>query len=334
MQALLNAIATARPGPGAERVFHGRGGLHPGCEHLSLDWYPPVWLLTTFAPLTEAEQATVGQALADRQAQLFPAEALNWVVQDRSGTTATGRTRTECQAGQVPDPHVVTEDGARFAVHVLRGQNHGLFLDMAQGRRWVRQHVAQHLAAHQASDTTRAARFRVLNLFAYTCAFSVAALQAGATEVVNVDMASGALATGQHNHALNGLQGRARFLAHDVFSSWGKLTRMGPYDLVVADPPSFQKGSFVATKDCARLVRRLPDLLVPGGHALLCLNAPELDTGFLHRQVREQAPELRFVQRLPNPSAFADTDPERALKVLLYHLPGLHETPPQSTPQP
>jgi 23S rRNA G2069 N7-methylase RlmK/C1962 C5-methylase RlmI len=34
-------------------------------------------------------------------------------------------------AGSVPDPHVVTEAGARFRVHVLRGQNHGLFLDMA-----------------------------------------------------------------------------------------------------------------------------------------------------------------------------------------------------------
>jgi hypothetical protein len=39
---------------------------------------------------------------------------------------------------------------------------------------------------------------------------------------------------------------------------------MGPYDLVIADPPSFQKGSFVATKDWARLLRRLPDLLREG----------------------------------------------------------------------
>jgi 23S rRNA (cytosine1962-C5)-methyltransferase len=79
----------------------------------------------------------------------------------------------------------------------------------------------------------------------------------------------------------------------------------------------------------ARLARRLPDLLVPGGHALLCLNAPELDTEFLHRQMREQAPELQFVQRLPNPAVFADIDPERALKVLVYHLPGGASGAPQ-----
>jgi len=321
MQALLQAIATVHPGSDACRVFHGRGGLHPGCEHLSLDWYPPVWVLTTFAPLPPTDRAVVAQALAVRQAELDPGESLNWILQDRSATATGGRAFTELQAGQVPEPHLVTEDNARYTVHVLRGQNHGLFLDMAEGRRWVRQYAAQDIAAQRQAAPTRPPRFKVLNLFAYTCAFSVAALQGGATEVVNVDMASGALATGQHNHALNGLQGKARFLAHDIFSSWGKLTRTGPYELVVMDPPSFQKGSFVATKDYARLVRRLPDLLVPGGHALLCLNAPELGTDFLHGLVQEHAPSLRFVQRLPNPAAFADHDPERALKVLIFELP-------------
>ncbi len=55
MQALLDAIAQAQPGPDACRIFHGRGGLSPGCEHLSLDWYAPVWVLTSFKALDEAE---------------------------------------------------------------------------------------------------------------------------------------------------------------------------------------------------------------------------------------------------------------------------------------
>ena len=48
-------------------------------------------------------------------------------------------------------------------------------------------------------------------------------------------------------------------------------------------------------------MRRLPDLLTRGGHAVLCLNAPELETGFLQEQMHVQAPDLHFEQRLPNP---------------------------------
>lgn len=294
MQALLDAIARATPGQDACRIFHGRGGLYPGCEHLSLDWYAPVWVLTSFQPLSEADVQTVQAALVQR------AEPLNLVVQIRQSGQGGSDTRLVC--GQVPEPHVVTEQGARYRVHVLKGQNHGLFLDMASGRQWLRE---------QAQDK------RVLNLFAYTCAFSVAALQGRAVEVVNVDMAAGALAIGQQNHQLNGLNG-ARFLAHDLFKSWGKVKRMGPYDIVVADPPSYQKGSFVATKDYARVVRRLPELLAPGGLALLCLNAPEMPSAFLVDLVAAEAPTLKCVRRLDNPAVFADVDPERSLKVMLF----------------
>ena len=294
MQALLDAIARAIPGQDACRIFHGRGGLHPGCEHLSLDWYAPVWVLTSFQPLDDAQLQAVQSALSQRP------EPLNWVYQLRQ--SGPGRSDTRLMAGSVPEPHVVTEQGARYRVHVLKGQNHGLFLDMACGRQWLRE---------------RARDQRVLNLFAYTCSFSVAALQGGAREVVNVDMAAGALAIGQHNHQLNGLS-EARFLAHDLFKSWGKVKRMGPYDIVVADPPSYQKGSFVATKDYARVVRRLPELLAPGGQALLCLNAPEMPERFLLDLVAAEAPDLQLVRRLDNPAVFADMDPQRALKVMWF----------------
>ncbi len=290
------------------RLFHGRGGLYPGSESWSLDWYPPVLVATSFAAASEAELAALGDALAARWAQIGGGQPLNWVFQCR----ADGHADTRLMAGAVPEPHVVTEAGSRYKVQLLKGQNHGLFLDMAEGRRWVRDYVASH---------PKTFAFRVLNLFAYTCSFSVVALQAGARHVVNVDMSQGALATGQQNHRLNGIESGVSFLGHDIFKTWGKITRSGPYDLVVLDPPSYQRGSFVATKDYARLVRRLPELLAPGGHALVCLNAPELDTAFLKNHVQEQAPTLEFVQRLGNPAAFADAEPERALKVLVYRLP-------------
>ncbi|MFN3436071.1 MAG: class I SAM-dependent methyltransferase [Acidovorax sp.] len=319
MQALLDAIATMPLPTDARRVFHGRGGLHPGSEQWSLDAYPPVFVLTSFAPATDEDLAAIGAALEARWALIAPAgEPLNWVFQHRGeALRIEGRSETRLMAGAVPDPHVVTEAGARYRVHVLRGQNHGLFLDMAEGRRWVRDFA----------EARRGDRYglKVLNLFAYTCAFSVVALRAGARQVVNVDMSHGAIGVGQQNHQLNGITTGAAFLPHDIFSSWGKINRSGPYGLVVVDPPSYQKGSFVATKDYARLMRRLPDLLAPGGHALLCLNAPELGLAFLQDKMRELAPELAFVERVANSAVFADVDEERALKVLVYRAPLLDE---------
>lgn len=304
MQALLDTIAALTRPTDACRVFHGRGGRHPGCEAWTLDAYPPVWLLTSFEPASDETLAMLGEALQARWQQIAPGEPLNWVYQYRDEVRVTNR----LMAGAVPPEHVVTEDGARYAVHLLRGLNHGLFLDMREGRRWVRQWAAAHPGE------------KVLNLFAYSCAFSVAALQGGAAEVHNYDMAPGALTLGQRNHRLNGLERGASFLPHDVFASWGKIRRSGPYGLVILDPPSYQKGSFVATKDYARLVRRLPDLLAPEGQALLCLNSPKLGSAFLRELVQAEAPGLEFVERLANPPEFADVDEERALKVMVFRL--------------
>lgn len=297
MQALLDTLALCQDMPrNPVRVFHGRGGHFAGLEHLTLDWWDPVWLLTSFRALSETELSRVHEALVKVSAPL------NWVYQCRE----PGAVETRLMAGSVPDPHVVQEAGAQYLIHLLRGQNHGLFLDMAVGRAWVNQ---------------QASALKVLNLFAYTCGFSVAALTGGASEVINIDMAASALSIGQKNHALNGLGSRAHFWAHDIFSSWGKIGRHGPYDLIIVDPPSHQKGSFVATKDYPRLMRRLPGLLTPGGRAMLCLNAPELGSDFLQHAMAREAPSLNFQERLPNPSGFEDQNPEKSLKVLIYQAP-------------
>ena len=283
------------------RLFHGRGGLFAGCEHLCLDWFKPVLLLTSFKQLEDAERDQLTLAINQYWQKTQPAKPLNLVYQYRHG----GQTFTELLAGDVPEPHVVKENNIAYIIHLMRGQNHGLFLDMANGRKWVRDN-----AKHK----------KVLNLFAYTCGFSVAALLGGADEVVNMDMSKGALSIGKHNHLLNDLPAGARYLGHDIFKSWGKLTKLGPYDLIIADPPSNQKGSFVATKDYERLLKRLPSLLAENGQVLLCLNAPELGCDFLMQQVESTASELTFVERLANPSSFKDIDEQKSLKVIRYTL--------------
>lgn len=301
MQSFIQALARIELGNDAVRLFHGRGGHYAGSEHICLDWFAPVLLLTSFISLEDTELAMCQQAIAARWQAWHPESPLNLVYQFR----CAGETFTQLLEGEIPEPHIVTEKGARFQVHLMRGQNHGLFLDMANGRDWVRAN-----ARHK----------KVLNLFAYTCGFSVAALQGGADEVVNMDMSKGALTIGKQNHLLNGFTAGARFLGHDIFKSWGKLKKLGPYGIIVADPPSNQKGSFVATKDYIRLIRHLPELLTEHGEVLLCLNAPELDTAFLRQQVAEAAPTLEYVERLANPAEFKDVSQEKSLKVLRYRL--------------
>jgi 23S rRNA (cytosine1962-C5)-methyltransferase len=271
---------------------------------LTLDWLGPVWLLTSFIELSDDELTEIGDALNVRWAELVApsSEPLNWVYQCRSDGS---KTFTKLMAGEVPDPHVITENGLQYAVRVLHGKNHGIFLDMRHGRAWVQEHAKDQI---------------ILNLFAYTCAFSVAALQGGAKEVINIDMAQGPLKIGQRNHQLNKFDAGARFMAHDIFKTWGKIRKLGPYGIIVVDPPTFQKGSFVAKKDYIKILRRLASFLEPDGLVLLCLNAPELDTEFLKGQVAEAAPELEFVERLDNPSSFASKDLEKALKVLVYKM--------------
>src|SRR5690606_2156994 len=110
MHALLEAIATMPASQQAQRLFHGRGGLVPGCEHLSLDLYPPAVVLTSFAPLADEALQSVGGALQQRWQQLYPGEPLTWVYQCR----ALGAAETRLVQGSLSEPHTVQEDDARY----------------------------------------------------------------------------------------------------------------------------------------------------------------------------------------------------------------------------
>ncbi len=210
------------------------------------------------------------------------------------------------QVGDTLHEWDIIEHGLRYRLDLCRRQNSGLFLDMRYGRNWVQENAAGK---------------RVLNLFAYTCGFSVAAIEGGATGVVNLDMARAALTRGRDNHRLNGhALAQVEFLGHELFKSWGKVKKLGPYDLVIIDPPSFQKGSFVLTSDYRKVLRRLPELLADGGEVLACVNDPAVGCDFLIEGMAAEAPLLRFAERLANPPEFPDADPEGGLKVLRFVL--------------
>lgn len=285
------------------RLFHGRGRCWPGLEQLTVDWLGDQLLVSLFKEPEPEFLAQLSAWLEDytRQAPWQQSAARALLLQHRSRAGSP----VEVLWGELEPRPVVVEQGLRYQLDLGRNQNHGLFLDMRLGREWVRQ---------QAKDT------RVLNLFAYTCGFSVAALAGGATQVVNLDMAKSMLSRGRENHQLNQQDlAQVTFLGHELFKSWGRIRKLGPYDLVIIDPPSFQKGSFALTQDYHKILRRLPELLVPGAQVLACVNAPAIASQFLIDAMAEHAPSLQFIKRLANPPEFSDVNPEAGLKALVFH---------------
>lgn len=281
-------------GQESRRLLHGRGGLFPGLEHVSIDWFAPTLLLTLYA------DAEVNLQILDSliEAAKDAPEVSAIVVQERHRPGTPKRTAY----GTGPGDTFAHESGLRYHLNLHCNQNHGFFLDMKPGREWVR---------------ANASRARILNLFAYTCSLSVAAIAGGAESVINLDMASGALSTGRENHRLNfdsGTCRRASYLAHDLFKSWGKLKRGGPYDVIIVDPPSNQVGSFVAEKDYEKILRRLPELTHSETRILACLNAPHLDESFLS----DHFSAYRLERRLPKASGFEDLHPQSGLKSLVF----------------
>ena len=280
-------------GDESRRLLHGRGRIFEGLEHVAIDWFAPVLLVTLYAK-REINAELIAELVEFAKSS---SEVSALVVQERHLPKAP----KEKVYGELPAETFATESGLKFHLALDRNQNHGFFLDMKPGRDWIR---------------ANASGKRVLNLFAYTCSLSVAAIAGGSDSVVNLDMAGGALATGRRNHHLNFEPKKcelASYLSHDLFKSWGRLVRGAPYDLIVIDPPSNQGKSFTAERHYPKILRRLPELLTDESQILACLNAPHLDESFLTGLFCEYQNQ----GRLSCASGFEDRDPAAALKCLL-----------------
>jgi len=278
------------------RLFHGRGGLHPGLESVNIDWLCPVLLVTLYESVADDWLNALLKALVDAA----PVGMCSVVVQRRYIKPAVFETLW----GDRISRFSISEQGLQYQLDFDASMHTGLFLDMAEARRWVKAHTEGK---------------KVLNLFSYTCAFSVAAIAGGATSVVNMDLSRLSLNRGRESHRLNNHDmSRVAFHGHDIFKSWGKLKRLGPFDLVIIDPPSYQKGSFVLAKDYARVARQIPALLNENADVLACLNDPDQAPKYLLDLFTEHCPALVFKERLLNPEGFADRDEQRSLKVLYF----------------
>ena len=279
-----------------KRLFHGRGGLYEGWRHLTVDSIDTILSIALYFQEPSEEELL-------EMLQKFVKESQKYttlVIQRRYIKGAP----SEVLLGEIPQDLSIVENGMRLKLNLLSNKNNYYFPDMKNGRAFVREHAkGKHL----------------LNLFSYTCAFSVAAKFGGAASVVNVDMSKGALKVGMANHSLNNLDPKGvSFLPYNILKSFAALKKKGPYDMIIIDPPSFQRGSFEATKDYEKIIKKLPQLASEECTLLACLNSPELTSDFLIDLIQEWAPSFKFEKRLANLPEFASSDEERSLKNLLF----------------
>src|SRR5207249_5097550 len=121
---------------------------------------------------------------------------------------------------------IATKHHLKFSNDFGAGYSVGLILDQRENRRFVRQAKPE----------------RLLNCFAYTCSFSVAAASAGA-QTVNVDLSKKSLEHGRQNFVLNSLSTEGhKFIADDVRPVLRRLARRGEkFDVIILDPPTFSR---------------------------------------------------------------------------------------------
>lgn len=277
------------------RLLHGRGGCFPGFEAVVIDWFPPVVVIRLYADIPEMVLEELKTFFVNEQ------QVTGLLIQYRGRVRDTQHTVV---FGDVPELIIVNESALKYEIRPLQFQNSGLFLDMRNGRDWVRRHVQNK---------------SVLNLFSFTCGFSVASIAGGAKQVVNVDMSKRGLSIGRANHQLNQHDlSKVRFMPYDMLKSWGRIKRPGPYDMIIIDPPSFQPGSFVAENDYRKVLRRLPELASLKALVLACHNDPAHDKSFVQALMQEECPQFIFVELLPTQHDFPDLEPKGGVKAMVF----------------
>jgi 23S rRNA (cytosine1962-C5)-methyltransferase len=154
------------------------------------------------------------------------------------------------------------ERDLKFQLQSDQGQSPGLFLDQRGNREKL-------LGLSRGRS--------VLNLFAYTCGFSVAAALGGASKVTSVDVSRPFLDWGRRNMDLNGIspEGHEFFQQDSFLFLKGALKRQRQFDLIVCDPPSFgrhKNGVFRLEQDLEDLLKACWDVLQTQGCLLLSCN--------------------------------------------------------------
>jgi len=217
--ALRSALPAARH-TNAMRLVHGESDGLPG---LVVDRYADVLVAQFLSAGAERWREPILDALAESTGCEAIYERSDAEVRTMEGLASrSGFARGNRDARRCP----IVEYGLNFRVDVEAGQKTGFFLDQRENRQRVR---------------ALAGGREVLDCFAYTGGFSIAALAGGAKRVLALESSAPALEVARENLAANPLDAaRVEFAQADVFAHLRQLRDRGSaFDLVVLDPPKF-----------------------------------------------------------------------------------------------
>lgn len=273
----------------AFRLFNG---FTEGDSNLSLDLYARTLVVHNYADDPTQNQSHIESLARDLLT------SLNWlragIVKHRNGITQEDK-RGKLLFGDSPDTKI-REHGVWYALDLTMNRDASFYLDTSLLRKWLIENMQGK---------------SVLNTFAYTGSFGVAALAGGASRVVQVDRNRRFLDLARKSYALNGFSvNRNDFLALDFFPAVSRFkTGKQTFDCVILDPPFFSstsKGKVDQEKESARLINKVRPLINDGGY-LVAINNALYVSGREYIQTLEELCKdgyLKIEELIPAPEHF------------------------------
>lgn len=231
---------------------------------LAIDFYSGKFCVHYFSPYHETEELKEELVFETKRALalLFQADPKNifWRTRQKSKLT-----RQYEKLNEIKDFFSVLEYGVKFKINLIDYLDTGLFLDHREARRYV--------ALHSKGK-------RLLNLFAYTCSFSVHAAVNGALFTKSVDMSNTYTDWGRDNFILNGipLENHEIVRADCLKFLDEEIKSQIKYDIIVIDPPTISRSKkmdqlFDVNSDYISLISRALKLLASDGFIFFSTNS-------------------------------------------------------------
>ena len=261
----------------AFRWVNGEGDGLPG---VTVDCYDNYLMVQLYTPAWDAYLEPLTTVLQ----KVFQPKGIYRKLRPQETRALEAKKRTKgysrlIAGNSAPVPLQVKENGLNYLVDLREGLNTGLFPDQRRNRQEL---------------MTRVAGKRVLNLFAFTGAFSVAAAAAGARKVTSVDVSAKYLEVARENFAINRINPKQHeFITGDVFIELARMqSQKRCFDVILFDPPSFsttKKSRFSTHGGTSKLVAATLPLLESGGLLISSSNHQKVSMDDYMKELRRGA---------------------------------------------